>query len=551
MKTPLSTTLQALFFTILLLSYSTKLAYAELEAKNVLILANSNSEDSLLVAKTYQKLRSIPEENLIALSLSEDEKITREDYERKLLLPLKNELIKRNLVKEIKAIATVYGVPLHVLQPEIGSEQKQIGIMAQEQSAQAKINLEDNVRKIQKIANEEQNGFIEIPDNRLPAELQNLLKRANKQIQTLKGEKAAKQNLNLANSLRELGGTSILTQILRPSEDPKKKTKSEQELNRLKAELQANSNKILELKRSNKESEIKKLFNLTKQTLGSLGVLGVAKKISSRSSQKDSSASLDSELSLLWWGENSYPLGRWVNNPFYHKVLSRELIEKIGKKVLLVSRIDAPDAWQAIRIIKDSIKAEKEGLKGRAYIDTRALKTENELGRFDRNLKNLGWYLREKTDFKVKLDIFPQLFEEVDDAAIYTGWYSLRNFQGDFKLNAGSIAWHIASEEAVSIRDNEEKGWCKNLIDKGASVTIGAVGEPYLNSFPKPKEFFGLLLSGKYSLVEAYYLTKKYMSWKLVLIGDPLYKPFKENKDIKLSDFGISNTLKPSEVIFQ
>jgi hypothetical protein len=45
-----------------------------------------------------------------------------------------------------------------------------------------------------------------------------------------------------------------------------------------------------------------------------------------------------------------------------------------------------------------------------------------------------------------------------------------------------------------------------------------------------PTEFFGLLYSGKYSLVEAYYLSVRYLSWKMVLFGDPLYRPwFKAN----------------------
>ena len=223
-------------------------------------------------------------------------------------------------------------------------------------------------------------------------------------------------------------------------------------------------------------------------------------------------------------------------------------MKTLGKKILMVSRIDAPDHLQAIRIIKDSLKAENEGLNGKVYVDTRKLSSNDELGNFDKNLKNLGWYFRDKTKYKVKLDIFPELIKKAHDVAVYAGWYSVRNFQGDFKLNPGSIAWHIASVEAVSIRDAEEKGWCKNLIDMGASATIGAVGEPYLRAFPKPTEFFGLLLTGEYSLVEAYYLTKKHLSWKLVLIGDPLYKPFKVNKKIKLTDFGIINTLRPSDV---
>jgi hypothetical protein len=34
-----------------------------------------------------------------------------------------------------------------------------------------------------------------------------------------------------------------------------------------------------------------------------------------------------------------------------------------------------------------------------------------------------------------------------------------------------------------------------------------------------------LLLTGKYSLAEIYYLTSRYVSWRMVLLGDPLYNP--------------------------
>ena len=39
-------------------------------------------------------------------------------------------------------------------------------------------------------------------------------------------------------------------------------------------------------------------------------------------------------------------------------------------------------------------------------------------------------------------------------------------------------------------------------------------------------EFFGLLLSGRYSLVEAYDLSVRYLSWRMVLFGDSLYTPW-------------------------
>jgi uncharacterized protein (TIGR03790 family) len=65
------------------------------------------------------------------------------------------------------------------------------------------------------------------------------------------------------------------------------------------------------------------------------------------------------------------------------------------------------------------------------------------------------------------------------------------------------------------------------MLRDGITATLGAVAEPYLESFPEPDRFFNNLFEGQ-SLVEAYYHAKPFNSWQLILIGDPLYKPFKK-----------------------
>lgn len=56
------------------------------------------------------------------------------------------------------------------------------------------------------------------------------------------------------------------------------------------------------------------------------------------------------------------------------------------------------------------------------------------------------------------------------------------------------------------------------------------VGEPYLQSFPEPEAFFGLLTEGVLSLAECYMVSLPYLSWKMVLVGDPLYRSFNDSK---------------------
>jgi hypothetical protein len=115
------------------------------------------------------------------------------------------------------------------------------------------------------------------------------------------------------------------------------------------------------------------------------------------------------------------------------------------------------------------------------------------------------------------------------NVALYIGWYRLRSYEDVFSFNPGAIGYHMASAEAVTIHDPNERGWCKNALGRGITATLGSVGEPYLDAFPEPARFTRLLLSGKYPLVEVYYLTSRYVSWRMVLFGDPLYNPFKAN----------------------
>ena len=111
--------------------------------------------------------------------------------------------------------------------------------------------------------------------------------------------------------------------------------------------------------------------------------------------------------------------------------------------------------------------------------------------------------------------------------AIYCGWYSVKKYVDAFDFVDGAIGYHIASFEAVSLRDPNSSQWCPAMLKDGITATLGPVAEPYLHAFPEPKAFFQELFNGS-CLVEAYYRTKPFNSWQLVLIGDPLYRPFKK-----------------------
>jgi uncharacterized protein (TIGR03790 family) len=243
-----------------------------------------------------------------------------------------------------------------------------------------------------------------------------------------------------------------------------------------------------------------------------------------RISGKETNASVDSELSMLLF--QPYNLYRWQPNTL------RGQIPGLGFKTLMVSRLDGPDYKIVKGLIDKAISAEKTGLKGNAYIDSRGIVKKDLYGYFDQSLRDLGAFIRSNTKMPIKAEQTGKLFQpgSCPQTAVYCGWYSLRKYVDAFDFVDGAVGFHIASFEAQKLRGPSSSTWCAAMLRDGITATLGAVDEPYLHSFPQPKEFFAELFRGT-CLVEAYYRTKPFNSWQLVLIGDPLYKPFKNAKD--------------------
>ena len=127
------------------------------------------------------------------------------------------------------------------------------------------------------------------------------------------------------------------------------------------------------------------------------------------------------------------------------------------------------------------------------------------------------------------IDDRPELFEEGAclDAALYSGWYSLANYVDVFTWRQGAIGFHIASSECATLKRENSQVWCKRMLEEGVAATIGPVYEPYVQAFPMPDLFFTKLVEGYLTLGEVYLISLPFLSWQMVMIGDPLYLPFK------------------------
>jgi len=389
-----------------------------LESYEILVIANRQISDSQRIAEYYCEKRNISKNNIIYLALGHNirERISRDEYERSLALPIRRKLQQR-LPGEIRCLVTTYGIPIKV------------GPRGTLPGMEGKLN-----------------------------ELKGLLSKEKQRLEELQQ------------------GSKI---------NPKRVSIQIKDINKKISQMQLEIGRI---------------------------------------SGKETNASVDSEISMVMF--QSYDLYRWQPN------MLRGQVPGLGSKTLMVSRLDGPDYKIIEGLIDKALAAEKTGLQGNAYIDSREIYKKDLYGQFDKSLRELGMFIHSNKKMPIKIERTTKLFQPGDcpQTAVYCGWYSLRKYVDAFDFVDGAVGFHIASFEAQKLRDPNSSTWCAAMLRDGITATLGAVDEPYLHSFPPPKEFFAELFGGT-CLVEAYYRTKPFNSWQLVLIGDPLYRPFKNAED--------------------
>ncbi len=237
-------------------------------------------------------------------------------------------------------------------------------------------------------------------------------------------------------------------------------------------------------------------------------------------------ASVDSELAMLGFGKRQ--ITGPVENPFFRS--TRRIGEANLPGLLLVCRLDAPSPATVHRMINDAVQAEKTGLWGFAYIDSRNLPGKGGMAEGDEWLRNIVKNsLRKGTP--VIHENTPQIFAgdyPMRHAALYFGWYT-EHVAGPFaserfRFVPGAVAVHIHSFSARTLRD-PKRNWCGPLLERGAAATLGNVFEPYLGFTPHLDIFEERLRQG-YTFAEAAYASQSALSWMSTFLGDPLYRPF-------------------------
>lgn len=233
-------------------------------------------------------------------------------------------------------------------------------------------------------------------------------------------------------------------------------------------------------------------------------------------------ASVDSELAMF--GVDGLPTEKALQNRYFKS--DQKIADAKMPFLILTARIDAASLATCQRMISDAIETEKTGLWGMTYVDI-----ANKFPQGDQWLETSAT-ASSRAGVPTVIDRFNEtlpLNYPMTEASVYYGWYDW-HVNGPFlnplfKFRKGAVAVHLHSFSAEQLH-NPKQNWCAPLLEQGAAVTLGNVFEPYLHLTHDLGLLHQRLLAG-HSWVEACWMAMPVTSWQGVILGDPLYQPYK------------------------
>lgn len=248
-------------------------------------------------------------------------------------------------------------------------------------------------------------------------------------------------------------------------------------------------------------------------------------------------ASVDGELALLTAVET--PLAGPLNNPLFQQ---KEPNYMQINAIVRIARLDGPSVAAVKRLIDSARDGEKQGLRGRAYLDKGGPHQQGEQW-----LDQCGQLIKQ-LHYPLSIDENKARFgweHRLDAPALYFGWWTHKP-DGPFedptyRFPPGAVAIHISSFSGQQLRKPNER-WGGGLIERGVAATVGNVYEPYLGLTHHPHLFLEGLKNGM-STGEAAYYSLPGLGWMAIFLGDPLYQPFTVDLPAQLEDLDAKDSL--------
>lgn len=527
----------------LVLGWAT-MAEAQLKPEEVGVIAMSASANSRRLAEHYLQARGVPASQLCLLQGQPGEEMSRDDWELKARPAILQWLTANGFDTKLRCLVTCWDVPLKIgKRPDTSASvaaRKDFLNRSRENRVSQIVSL---IRVLDSLApNQPPPERPPLPPSvsiqELTTAFDTSLKAAEQRMQALG---SADKQRPVATVLEKVfvvgGGVNVLVRSLSTrAERSRLAPEMAQRLEMLKGQLvglQEGLQALTALPDSTARDA--QVLSLLQRAGGLLGTLQWLDREREQLQKNESYSAFDSELSLIFWPD--YPLFRWQPNLMHY---SYDSLGPSRRATMMVSRLAAPTIELAMALVDKAMAVEKIGLAGKVYLDARGFEfnAKNDqrgtYGEYDQSLRDLADRLQKHSKMVVVLDNKAELFQPgaCPDASLYCGWYSLGKYVDAFTWKPGAVGYHLASMEAQTLTSPGNQVWCNAMLERGITATLGPVEEPYLLSFPLPDDFFSLLLTGRHTLVETYYRTSPYLSWVMVLVGDPLYNPFKNNPQL-------------------
>lgn len=513
-----------------------------LQPDEILLVTNKNSPDSQHLAQLYSELRNIPSDQTIALDLPTDEEMPFETYETNVVGPLRQFLTEHQLKSKIKCLLTFYGVPFRIHDKKnTPAEDRELAELKDLQGVTAD-ELQKSVEILETIVTKLDPKFAPASANSVT----NLLARGEAAVTAMQAKIPSLSDAQARDTARAqmltffeaIGGEADLDARIDPLQrgDPNKTQAQRDQLNQLHLRVLDARAKVAALESTRWDPSARdQLRHISRATFGLVGLLRVLNAQVQYLTTPSTGSATDNELALLWW--DYYPRQNWLPNPLQLSFSGRT------PQTLMVMRLDGPDPPTVERMMRTSVQIEKIGLDGAIAIDARGISPIDEkgnlnpFGEYDETLRHLAYMIRTKTHLRIVFDdqdiVFPPHYAK--HVACYVGWYSVQNYIPGCDFNPGAVGYHVASYEMVTLHTPSSR-WVRGLLTDGVVATLGPVAEPTLQAFPKPDDFFPLLLTGKLTMAEVYWKTTPMTSWMISFIGDPLYTPYKTNPPFSPDD---------------
>jgi uncharacterized protein (TIGR03790 family) len=283
---------------------------------------------------------------------------------------------------------------------------------------------------------------------------------------------------------------------------------------------------------------------------------GIPLRVTGTTGLKGTSASVDSELTLLYRRMTGQVVatGGHIENPYFlglRELADARRFSHREHDIYLVTRLDGFTVEDALALVDRAAEPKGDGKgPGKIVLDQRGALTGSRSGdewieRASQRLTQAGHAER------IVLETSAKPARGVEGVLGYYGWGGAdpenRVRRVGMGFTPGSIAANLTSFDARTFREPPESwtpsastnkaDWWEgssdtligDLIREGASGASGQVGEAYVLGAVRPEILFPAYLAG-YNLAESYYMATAALSWQLLVVGDPLAAPFTRDR---------------------